>query len=130
MTMYGAFSNVEKENAWEASGRSSIKTSRARQHALFFFDDEGMAERARLSWFPGEDRLLIEAHLIETPSSTVPISRWLNCQPPQWEVSAGRYWRGEMSDDPLPEIVVDGAVYFPGWKEKPFGLFAGLLPEG
>jgi hypothetical protein len=23
-----------------------------------------------------------------------------------------------MSEDPLPEIVVDGAVYFPGWKEN------------
>jgi hypothetical protein len=41
----------------------------------------------------------------------------------------GRYWRGEMTDNPMPEIFVDGGLYFPGWKSPPFGLFTAMFPK-
>jgi hypothetical protein len=129
MTIYGAFGNVEKENAWERVRVIVDEGLPTRQHALFLFDDKNMADRARQTWFPNEDRLLVEARLVRGAITHRADSRWLNCQPPQWAENAEHYWHGDMTPDPLPEIVVCGAVYFPGWKNPPFGLLAGLVPN-
>jgi hypothetical protein len=34
----------------------------------------------------------------------------------------GGYWAGEMSADPIPEIIVHGTIFFPDWQRPPFGL--------
>jgi hypothetical protein len=120
ITLYGAFGNVEKEDAWERVRQIVDKNLPSRQHAFFLFDDEAMADHARRTWFPNEDRLLLEARTVTGTRLHRAESRWLDCQPPQWEENAERYWRGEMTREPLPEIIVDGAVYFPGWKAPPF----------
>jgi hypothetical protein len=127
ITKYGAFGNVEKENAWERARQIVDRDLPPRQHALFLFDDEAMADRARQTWFPDQDRLLLDARIATGARVHRAESRWLDCDQPRWDENAGRYWRGEMTADPLPEIVVDGAVYFPRWKQPPFGVGAGLL---
>jgi hypothetical protein len=41
--------------------------------------------------------------------------RWIeDSNPDRWRANAERYWRGKMSSDRLPEIIVQGAVYLPG----------------
>jgi len=108
---------VCQENAWERTRQLVDKNFPSRQHALFLFDDEGMADRARQTWFPNENRLLVETRIVVGARVHRADSLWLNCHPLQWGKNAERYWRGEMTADPLPEILVDGAVYFPGWKD-------------
>jgi hypothetical protein len=120
-----ALGNVEKVNAWERVRQVVDKNLPTRQHALFLFDDEEMAVRAGQTWFPGEARLLVEARVGNSCRIHRADSCWLNCEPPQWDLNAERYWRGEMTPEPFPEIVVDGPVYFPGWEKPPFGIFAG-----
>jgi hypothetical protein len=127
-TEYGALLNVEKENAWERVRQVVDPNLPTRQHALFLFDDKAAADRALQTWFPNQERHLIEARVVTTARTHRADSHWLDCQQPQWDENAERYWRGEMTADPLTEIVVDGAVYFPGWKDPPFGIGAGLLP--
>jgi hypothetical protein len=41
-----------------------------------------------------------------------------------FDLSAGctAWWQGEMTAAPIREILVDGTVYFSGWREEPFGL--------
>jgi hypothetical protein len=128
ITMYGAFGNVDKESAWERIRQVVDNNLPPRQHALFLFDDEAMVDHARQTWFPGQDRLLLEARIANGARVYRAESRWLDCHQPQWDENAARYWRGEMTANPFPEIVVDGPVYFPGWKQSPFGIGAGLLP--
>ena len=52
---------------------------------------------------------------------------WLDAQESQWTSNATRYWKGEMTADPHPEIIVEGAVYFPDWQDPPFGKFVGIM---
>jgi len=40
----------------------------------------------------------------------------------EWETSARRYWSGEISKEPLPETLVDGMIYLPGWEAFPLGF--------
>jgi hypothetical protein len=127
VTRYGVFGNAEKEDAWERARQAVDKNLPTRQHDLFLFDDKAMADRARQTWFPNEDRLLIDARIAVGSRIHRADSRWLDCGPPQWGENAERYWRGEMTDEPFPEIVVDGAVYFPGWETASFGVGAGLV---
>jgi hypothetical protein len=58
------FGKVEKENAWERGRQVVDENLPTRQHALFLFDDEAMADGARQTWFPNQDRLLIEARIV------------------------------------------------------------------
>jgi hypothetical protein len=125
-TTYGALMNVDKENAWERVRETVDKNLPTRQHAFFLFDDKAMAGRSCQTWFPGEDRLLLDARIDVNALIHRGDSRWPNCHQSQWNANAMRYWLGEMSADSLPEIVVDGAVYFPGWKDPPFGIGAGF----
>jgi hypothetical protein len=129
VTFYGAFGNVDRRTLGSAFERPSTKTYRPGNTPSFLFDDKAMADRSLETWFPNEKRLLLDARVDTNARTQRADSRWLDCDATQWAENAERYWRGEMSEDPLPEIVVDGAVYFPGWKEKPFGFFAGLLPQ-
>jgi hypothetical protein len=35
------------------------------------------------------------------------------------EKCALAYWQGEMTEEPLPEVVVHGHIFFPRWEEFP-----------
>jgi hypothetical protein len=128
VTMHGAFGNLKKEAEWERVRLAVNAQLPTRQHAFFAFDTEDAATHAKNKWYPDEDRLRIEARAAAGAKMHRADSLLLDCQPAQWAANAERYWRGEMTDDPLPEIVFEGFAYFPGWREPPFGLFAGMLP--
>ena len=43
-------------------------------------------------------------------------ARWLDCvDAGMWEGHASCYWRGIMTEQPFPEVLVHGAVFFPEW---------------
>jgi hypothetical protein len=126
ITMYGAFGNPEKEQAWERIRLDINPELPTRQHALFLFDNAEQAERAWQTWFPNENRVLVEARIVVGSAVHRADSRWLHCLQQQWDDNAKPYWRGEMTADPLPEVIVDGGVYFPDWENPPFGRFAEL----
>ena len=47
-------------------------------------------------------------------------AKWLNCYPQDYIINARRYWSGEMSTDPTPEVLLDGKIKLLGdnWKDK------------
>lgn len=46
-------------------------------------------------------------------------TNWLNSSPNEWPVAAQKYWEGQMSNTPFPEVLVHRALYFPGWESFP-----------
>jgi hypothetical protein len=130
-SLYGMFNpNPEKESVWEAARLAINSDLPPRMHALFLFDDEEIAKRANDSWFAGQNRLKVEARMTNVSKGHRADGRWIeDGDSHRWRSNAEQYWRGAMTVDPLPEIIVHGAVYFPGWRERPFGFFGqGYLP--
>jgi hypothetical protein len=115
VTLYGHLNqNRNKEAVWEQIRVERFPALPTRQHALFLFDDEAIANHARVTWFAGQDRVVVEARVVRNANLHRADATLLDGQPDQWESNAARYWRGEMTPAPRPEIVVEGAVYFPG----------------
>jgi hypothetical protein len=126
-TFYGLFNkHQDKEAVWERVRVQEFNSRPTRQHALFLFDDESLAKEACTKWFANEDRVVVEARLVIGSNVHRADAKWLDAQQEKWMESAANYWRGDMTSSPYPEIIVEGAVYFPGWKEQPFGFFAGM----
>jgi hypothetical protein len=116
----------EKEQIWEDARREHHQNLPSRIGAIFLFDDKDLAERAMRHWFPQERRLMVPARIVQGALIHRGDSRWLDGERGRWRDYAARYWAGEMTSDPLPEVLVDGHVYFPGWREPPFGKGEGL----
>jgi hypothetical protein len=116
-----------KETSWDETRKAIAPDAPTRVHALFLFDEERIARDIVATWFVGEDRTLLKARVDLKAKILRVDARWLDAHEPQWTANASRYWRGEMTADPRPEIIVEGAVYFPDWRDPPFGKFAGLM---
>lgn len=119
---------TEKGQVWEAVRAATNPLAPTRLHAMFLFDDEAVAFRAMTAWFAGQEHLMLEARIDRRAKIHRADAKWLDCGRGDWEGNASRYWRGEMTTDPMAEIIVEGVVYFPGWRNPPFGIGAGFLP--
>jgi hypothetical protein len=117
----------EKEGVWERVRTDEFPDLPSRKGAVFLLDDIELAKQVRGTWFEGQERHLLEAHIIYGSRLHRADSGWLDCIPENWEEYARRYWHGDMNENAIPEVLVDGAVYFPAWDKPPFGLFAGML---
>lgn len=113
-----------KEQIWEQVRVAEFANLPSRRGAIFLFDDRGTAERAGATWTLSNGRVLVEARVIGGSRLHRADTRWLDCTPDLWNEYARGYWSGAMFADPLPEVLVDGAAYFPGWSKPPFGLTA------
>jgi hypothetical protein len=111
-----------KEQAWEAARLAVNAKLPSRKGAVFLFESEGQAAAAMQTWFPKETRTLIEARIVKGATVHVADTRLLDCRENEWDANARKYWQGEMTAAPFREVLVDGRVYFPGWRAKPFGL--------
>jgi hypothetical protein len=128
VSLYGfGAAATEKEQVWEAARVAVNAQAPTRLHAMFLIDDEAIAFRAMETWFAGQERHLLLARIDRRAKTHRADAKWLDHGRSEWEESASCYWRGEMTADPMPEIIVEGVVYFPGWRNAPFGLFAGLF---
>ena len=113
--------NDEKEMVFEQIRRTEFSSKPPRLKSLYLFDNYTLVERALAEWFPNERknvhecRILIDGNCNVHKADTV----WLNSQPTDWERCARNYWEGNLSDNPFPEIIVDGAIYFPAYETIP-----------
>lgn len=109
----------EKEEFFESIRKAQVGDLPPRLGALFVFDDYALVEKAQEDWYKGEERPVYECRLWVASSSLKADARWLDARREDWPDAARKYWAGEMSDDPFPEIVIKGALFFPDWENFP-----------
>ena len=113
-----------KDAVFEKVREANFPERPPRLKALFVFDDVAIAERALEEWFPNEQKLVHECRIVCGSNIHKADALWLNARVAQFEEHAARYWQGEMTESPFPEVIVNGALYFPGWESFPAGLLA------
>jgi hypothetical protein len=117
--------NDPKEQEWERIRQMSYDKLPSRINGMYLFDDQQTAIAAAQKWFPNENRQLLEARIVENSRIARADAKWLDCTQEYWSRNAHQYWRGEFTLEPFTEVIVEGHVYFPGWKSRPFGVGAG-----
>lgn len=113
-----------KELIWEQARRPAGDTLPSRLGAMFVVESRAIAEMLASLWFAGEDRHLLAVRVVAGSAVARLDARWLDGEGRDWPHRAASYWRGELTDNPLPEVLVHGVVYFPDWQSPPFGLGA------
>jgi hypothetical protein len=73
------------------------------------------AEACNAAWWNGA-RIILEAQIVSGANVGTFDARQLDASPDQWEAAARRYWAGEMTTDPRPEVLVDGQAQLVGWE--------------
>lgn len=110
----------DKEQEFERVRRDHFPDKPSRIDALFLFDEPQCAEDAAAHWFADEKRLIVEARLLSGALVHRGDAGWLDLAEVQGHDScAPAYWRGELTPQPSPEIIVHGRAFFPQWKEFP-----------
>ena len=89
--------------------------------ALFLFEQEAAAHRAMAEWFQKENRRIVDVRVVVGSRYHRADAQWLERPKDEWPDAAHRYWAGDMTADPRPEIVLEGHVYLPSWDT--FALF-------
>lgn len=110
-----------KEQTWEAARLAIAPNLPSRKGAVFLFEGKDQAETAMQTWFPTETRTLIKARIVEGATIHVADARLLDGGEEDWHARARDYWQATMTATPFREVLVDGFVYFPGWRAEPFG---------
>lgn len=105
-----------KEVVFEDIRRTAYPSRPSRLGALYVFDGYSLGQRALTEWFPNETRIVRECRLLLDSVTHRADTAWLDAPPDAWAANAYRYWDGAMSATPFPEVLVHGAVYFPGWE--------------
>lgn len=113
-----------KDKMWERIRQSEYPQKPSRMKTFFLFDERTTALRVRENWFAGEERHLLKARVLRGSLTHKGDSKWLDSFENDWETNARRYWAGEMTEDPVPEVILHGVAFFPDWEEPPFGSFA------
>jgi hypothetical protein len=114
--------NDAKELVWENVRKQSFNALPPRLKAFYCFEGRELAERANREWFVGREagaRELLELRIADTAVVHRCDSQWLDTPEDQWRASAEKYWKGEMTASPFPEMLVHGAIYFPAWQQFP-----------
>jgi hypothetical protein len=113
---YSAF-NIEKEKeaVFERIRAERFPSHPSRLKALFVFKGESDVSRALNEWYKNVARNVYGARILTHSKVHVGDSIWLNCA--DWEEGAEKYWRGDLADTSLPEVIVHGTLYFPKWQE-------------
>lgn len=122
VTMYGAFRGQSaKERLWESIREADFPEVPTRQNGFFLFESGQAVQTAREEWFPHDPRPVVEVRIVTGSVVHRADARWLDAVQADWNEASRRYWTGDMTDDPRVEIILKGLVYFPGWREHPFG---------
>ncbi len=111
-----------KEAVFENVRDAQFPNRPPRLKALFVFEEVALAEHALQEWFSKEQKLVHECRVLCGSNIHKADSRWLDAPVEQFEGNVARYWEGEMTESPFPEIIVNGALYFPGWERFPAGF--------
>ena len=108
-----------KETVFESVRKDTFPTHPSRLKSIYLFDDYSLVERALAEWFSNESKIAYECRVLTGSVIHKADTTWLNCNSINWEEYANKYWAGTMSDDPFPETIVDGAIYFPIYETFP-----------
>lgn len=108
-----------KENVWEEVRASQFSSLPSRDGCLFLFEDEDSYNKACKIWWPNQNRRKLIAEIVKGSIVHRGDVKWLDATEPNWRNNAAAYWRGETTQDPLFELVVQGAVFFPEWEKFP-----------
>lgn len=124
-----AYEKSPKEQTWEHVRKAINPALPSRMGALFMFDNEPAADAMNAAWFHAEGRLKLRVRLVDGVSTFSRLdARWLDGPDAAWADRAAHYWAGEMTDQPLPEVVLDGFAFFPDWESAPFGSIFARRP--
>jgi len=107
----------KKEKVFEEVRQKSFPMCPSRLKTIYVFDDYALVERALKEWFSKEPKMVYECRIMTGSITHRADTTWLNCSSEQWVNCAYKYWSGEMSNDPFPEVRVHGVLYFPKWVE-------------
>lgn len=105
-----------KEELFEEIRLAGYPHRPSRLKTLYVFDDFTLVQRALIEWFPNKNKIVHECRILLGSNTHKADTEWLNGLPEQWPGNAKRYWEGAMTETPFPEVLVDGAIYFPGWE--------------
>jgi hypothetical protein len=111
-----------KELFWEQVRAESYPALPSRFKSLYCFETRDFADRAARDWFGNEVRIPLELRIATAAIIHRCDAMLLERPETEWKQSAERYWNGEMTDSPFPEMLVHGAVYFPDWEQFPMGF--------
>ena len=109
--------NDEKERIFEQTRQAEFPACPPRMKTLYVFDTLDLVERASEEWFQNERKIIHGCRVISGAVTHKADTVWLNSTEDQWLVNSRKYWNGTMSDNPFPEVLVHGAIYFPDWEE-------------
>ncbi len=104
-----------KEECFEQVRARQFPRCPSRLGCFFLFPTRESAERCSPEWFNGA-RVILEAQIVSGANVGIFDARHLDAPPDRWEVAARRYWAGELTADPRPEVLVDGEVQLVGWE--------------
>jgi hypothetical protein len=108
-----------KEQVFEEIRKARYPTRPPRLKSLYVFDDYGLVQRALREWFPNERKTPHECRILLGAVIHKADTAWLNANSEQWRQNAEKYWQGAMTQNPFPEVLVHGALYFPDWQKFP-----------
>ena len=107
----------ETERVFEEIRQSEFPACSPRLKTLYVFDDFNLVERALKEWFQNENKIIHECRVIIGSVILKADTVWLTSSENQWANNARNYWSGTMSDNPFPEVLVHGVIYFPNWEK-------------
>ena len=119
---YVANTQSKKECLWEEIRQSEFPHLPSRQKSLFLVDTLEAAHIVQKRWFPNESRHILAARVISSATLHKADTKWLDTPESEWESSARSYWSADMTGAPMIEAIIYGCVYFPRWREPPFGI--------
>jgi hypothetical protein len=126
LSPYEAFTRERaKEECFEKVRATSFPSRPPRLGSIFLFPTQAAADQANCAWW-GNRRVILPASVVVALRIGTFDARLLDASADQWESAAARYWSGHHTDNPSPEILLDGVVLLKGW--EPYGTFFGMLP--
>ncbi len=113
----GRADRYQREVVLELFRQEEFPNKVGRLAGFYCFPDEAAARRASVRWGSAAFRMDQLAEIALSPASRVSvhdatwISRGLSVEDKDW---MRRYWNGDLTDDPVLEVIVDGRAYILG----------------
>jgi len=116
LSPYHAFTRERpKEKVFEHIRLEEFQNCPSRLGAIFLFDDLHLANKANATWWHRK-RVILPANVIEARSIGCYDSKHLNACAHEWDDAARKYWSGVLTENPAPEVLLNGIVQLYGWE--------------
>jgi hypothetical protein len=107
---------TEKERVFEDIRLARFSSLPSRLKAFYVFPSIEIAQRAQREWFASDPKIPVRAWIAQGSKIHTADAQLLRGSRGSWTSNAERYWFGHMTDEPFPEVLVHGSLYFPDWK--------------